>query len=493
MTAASMFMDSATNFGGNYTPSDADNLERGPVRVRNALQFSLNIPSVKAMAVNTPDHVFARAKDFGMTFQTETPSAGLALALGVQEVRPVDLVTAYGTLANGGQLHRRTRRSSRSRTRPATTSCQPYAAAGRQRRPHRRRPPYIVTDILAGNTNPRVNPFWGRVRDHERGRRPPAGDAEDRHEQRRQGPQRLRLHRRADGRGSGRRRVRARRSGPGTATATTRSSRRPTRRSSRSTSRRYVWQGFLDEATAKWAINDFAVPDGLVQVEGRSLDRRPAAAGQQVGRGDVHRRDRADRRRSRPASAASRSFAYVGFERHHEQWLKDDRNWLERAGQGPGTAAASTARGPRSSTTAAFKPYGNSWGIVEGFGCVGAEPVADAASRCPTPDASGVIPSFEMPTPDPSASGVAAIPCPPASPSRRAVGVRRAVASNRRRSRRRNRRRRRRPSRRPNRRRSRRPTPTPEPSAGRRRAASPAVPDALTPARGRRRPSCEST
>ena len=34
-------------------PTDADNLERGPVRVRDALQFSLNIPSVKAMALNS--------------------------------------------------------------------------------------------------------------------------------------------------------------------------------------------------------------------------------------------------------------------------------------------------------------------------------------------------------------------------------------------------------------------------------------------------------
>ena len=55
---------------GRYTPNDADNLERGPVRVRNALQFSLNIPSVKTMAINTPDHVFAKAKEFGMQFQT---------------------------------------------------------------------------------------------------------------------------------------------------------------------------------------------------------------------------------------------------------------------------------------------------------------------------------------------------------------------------------------------------------------------------------------
>ncbi len=67
-----MLMDVGTDFGGGYTPSDADHLERGPVRVRNALQFSLNIPSVKAMAVNSPDHVFDQgAKDFGMTFQAE--------------------------------------------------------------------------------------------------------------------------------------------------------------------------------------------------------------------------------------------------------------------------------------------------------------------------------------------------------------------------------------------------------------------------------------
>ena len=82
LTAGSMLMDSATDFGGGYTPSDADNLERGPVRIRNALQFSLNIPSVKAMAINKPQHVFDRAKDFGITFQQDKTDAGLALAPG---------------------------------------------------------------------------------------------------------------------------------------------------------------------------------------------------------------------------------------------------------------------------------------------------------------------------------------------------------------------------------------------------------------------------
>ncbi len=100
ITAGTMLMDVGTDFGKGYRPNDADRLERGPVRVRNALQFSLNIPAVKTVAINGTDHVFAKAKEFGMNFQGPRTAD---LALGVQEVRPVDLVTAYGTLANGGK------------------------------------------------------------------------------------------------------------------------------------------------------------------------------------------------------------------------------------------------------------------------------------------------------------------------------------------------------------------------------------------------------
>ncbi|TFG66524.1 MAG: hypothetical protein E4H24_07805, partial [Thermomicrobiales bacterium] len=161
ITAGTMLMDVATDFGGNppYTPNDADRLERGPVRVRNALQFSLNIPSVKAMAINGPGHVFAKAQDFGMVFQGPR-TAELAFALGVQEVRPVDLVTAYGTLANRGLMV------------PHTTILTVKDKSGQDVVEPHVPPPgepavspqaaYIVTDILAGNTNPNVNPFWGR-------------------------------------------------------------------------------------------------------------------------------------------------------------------------------------------------------------------------------------------------------------------------------------------------------------------------------------------
>ena len=64
-----MFMDVVTDFGGGYAPADADLLERGPVRVRHALQFSLNIPAVKAMAVVGTGRVQAQAEAMGVRFQ----------------------------------------------------------------------------------------------------------------------------------------------------------------------------------------------------------------------------------------------------------------------------------------------------------------------------------------------------------------------------------------------------------------------------------------
>ncbi len=68
MTAATMFMDVVTNFGGRYSPTQADHLERGPVRLRSALQFSLNIPAIKAGFINGLAHQYKRTKDFGLRY-----------------------------------------------------------------------------------------------------------------------------------------------------------------------------------------------------------------------------------------------------------------------------------------------------------------------------------------------------------------------------------------------------------------------------------------
>ena len=110
MTAATMFMDVVTNFGGKYMPTQADRLERGPVRLRSALQFSLNIPAIKAGFINGLAHQFKRTKDFGLRYpRTATPVA--SESIGTLEVHPIDLIGAYGAIANGGVLMPRRTRS----------------------------------------------------------------------------------------------------------------------------------------------------------------------------------------------------------------------------------------------------------------------------------------------------------------------------------------------------------------------------------------------
>ncbi len=52
LTPGSLLLDVTTEFdrGQDWAPRDADQLERGPVLVRKALQYSLNIPAIRALA-----------------------------------------------------------------------------------------------------------------------------------------------------------------------------------------------------------------------------------------------------------------------------------------------------------------------------------------------------------------------------------------------------------------------------------------------------------
>jgi penicillin-binding protein 1A len=160
LTAATMIMDVTTNFGGNFIPTQADKLERGPVRIRSALQFSLNIPAIKATIMSGLDHTFERTHEFGLTYP-KTAVPVLSEGIGTLEVHPIDLLGAYGTVANGGVLMPRRVISSivddDGRTVWPTPETTPKGArvtsAGAA---------YIITDILAGNTDKKVNPFWGK-------------------------------------------------------------------------------------------------------------------------------------------------------------------------------------------------------------------------------------------------------------------------------------------------------------------------------------------
>ena len=158
LTAASLFMDVTTDFGGGWTPTDADQLERGPLRLREALQVSLNIPSIKAAAYNGVEHVLQSARKFGIRFQPGV-DPGLSVGIGTTDIHMVDLVSAYGAIANAGVLVPRTTIVKvidpqgnviwpLEGASPKTTKVVSPQAA------------YIVTNILASNTDPAQNPFW---------------------------------------------------------------------------------------------------------------------------------------------------------------------------------------------------------------------------------------------------------------------------------------------------------------------------------------------
>jgi peptidoglycan glycosyltransferase len=406
VTAGTMLMDVGTDFG-NYTPNDADNLERGPVRVRNALQFSLNIPAVKTMAINGPDRVFAKAQQMGIQFQGAR-TAELALALGVQEVRPVDLVTAYGTLANGGKeiphttilsITDATGQPSFTYAPPAGTQVVSPQAA------------FIVTDILAGNTNKNVNPFWGKFSVTGPGGRRPAtlktgtnNDAKDLSAYgfiapptdagRSAGAYAL-----AVGVWDG--------NSNNTPVSTARS---PLFSIDVST---YVWQGFLQEASAKWPVTDFKAPDGLVRAK---IDPFTGFLDPSAKNAVNEWFIAGTEPKARPAAdtCGIDVVAAVHVESGFGPWMQADQDWLRRAAKGPGVAG-----GPNHTRTAyfyngQFHPYGSSWGVLVGGSCGGPSP-SPSCFVVPTPDASGVTPSFVIPTP--SGSEVAALPCPPASPT----------------------------------------------------------------------------
>ncbi len=87
LTASTMLMDVVTDFGKGFTPTQADKLERGPVRLRSALQFSLNIPAIKATVISGLDRTFERSKDFGLRFRS-TAIPVVSMGIGTLETHP---------------------------------------------------------------------------------------------------------------------------------------------------------------------------------------------------------------------------------------------------------------------------------------------------------------------------------------------------------------------------------------------------------------------
>lgn len=85
-----------------YHPRNYDGRFRGPVTIRQALAQSLNVPSVKILYLAGVSDTIDLAEKMGITTLQNRDRFGLSLVLGGAEVKPVDLVSAYGVFANDG-------------------------------------------------------------------------------------------------------------------------------------------------------------------------------------------------------------------------------------------------------------------------------------------------------------------------------------------------------------------------------------------------------
>ncbi|MCD4760936.1 penicillin-binding protein [bacterium] len=100
-----ILFDVVTNFasaGKKYQPRNYDLKERGPVSMKKALAGSLNIPAVKTLYLAGVRNVTNLAGEFGYTTLNDPDRYGLSLVLGGAEVKLLEHVNGYATLAREG-------------------------------------------------------------------------------------------------------------------------------------------------------------------------------------------------------------------------------------------------------------------------------------------------------------------------------------------------------------------------------------------------------
>ncbi len=89
-----------------YAPRALDGRYRGVVTLREALGSSLNVPATRLAGAIGPDRLARALRDAGLrTIDPRPGRYGVALALGSERTRLIELAEAYATLARGG-VHR---------------------------------------------------------------------------------------------------------------------------------------------------------------------------------------------------------------------------------------------------------------------------------------------------------------------------------------------------------------------------------------------------
>jgi penicillin-binding protein 1C len=108
-TAASLLPDTPDAIRNEYADYDPQNYNHhyfGPVRLREALACSLNVPAVFVLSQLGARPAFYQLQKWGFNFPQGLDDYGAGFVLGNAETRLVDLAAAYAGLARGGTAMR---------------------------------------------------------------------------------------------------------------------------------------------------------------------------------------------------------------------------------------------------------------------------------------------------------------------------------------------------------------------------------------------------
>ena len=108
-TAASLLPDTPDAIRNEYADYDPQNYSHhyfGPVRLREALACSLNVPAVFVLSQLGARPAFYQLQKWGFNFPQGLDEYGAGFVLGNAETRLVDLAAAYAGLARGGTAMR---------------------------------------------------------------------------------------------------------------------------------------------------------------------------------------------------------------------------------------------------------------------------------------------------------------------------------------------------------------------------------------------------
>ncbi|MFH0975112.1 MAG: PBP1A family penicillin-binding protein [Spirochaetota bacterium] len=107
ITPSSVFVDEKTDFKGEYSPKNYNNVYSGKVIVREALRKSINVVAVKVLEETGYETVFRILRDSLDLSDTSVKKRfghTLSLALGTYEISPMENCILHSTIVNGGKF-----------------------------------------------------------------------------------------------------------------------------------------------------------------------------------------------------------------------------------------------------------------------------------------------------------------------------------------------------------------------------------------------------